>query len=220
MDRSRIRQQHNDKKMRQKRYFDKRRKATDKPVKVGDQIMIKQEKSTTKPPFNPDPFKVTSVVGNRITAANRDKRVVRDKNQVKVVHQRPDALKPSWERGEPIRATPHTTFRRDSLPLMPELSDDDSSDEADTHSNNIAVSEGQPQQELFEPTMGTLDQQNGQSPVRVNDEMTAHMERLFAQAERALQETGPTEGPITRSAGSSLQWNPEMNGDDVVLETS
>ena len=219
-DRSRIRQQHNDKKMRQKRYFDKRRKATDKPVKVGDQIMIKQEKSTTKPPFNPDPFKVTSVVGNRITAANRDKRVVRDKNQVKVVHQRPDALKPSWERGEPIRATPHTTFRRDSLPLMPELSDDDSSDEADTHSNNIAVSEGQAQQELFGPTNGTLDQQNGQSPVRVNDEMTAHMERLFAQAERVLQETGPTEGRVTRSAGRSLQWNPEMNGDDVVLERS
>ena len=121
--------------------------------------MIKQEKSTTKPPFNPDPFKVTSVVGNRITAANRDKRVVRDKNQVKVVHQRPDALEPSWEREEPIRATPHTTFRRDSLPLMQELSDDDSSDEADTHSNNIAVSEGQPQQELSEPTTGTLDQQ-------------------------------------------------------------
>ena len=50
--------------------------------------------------------------------------------------------------------------------------------------------------------------------------MTAHVERLFAQVERALQETEPTEGRITRSAGRSLQWNPEMNGDDVVLETS
>ena len=43
--------------------------------------MIKQEKSTTKTPFNPDPFKVTSVVGNRITAANRYKRVVREKTK-------------------------------------------------------------------------------------------------------------------------------------------
>ena len=63
------------------------------------------------------------------------------------------------ESGEPIQATPHTTFRRDYLSLMPELSDGDSSDEADTHSNDTALSEGQPQQELFEPTTGTLDQQ-------------------------------------------------------------
>ena len=72
--------------------------------------------------LNPYPFKVNSVIGNFITAANRDKRMVSEKNQVKVV----------WERREPIRATPPTTFRRSSLPPMPELLDDGSSDEADT----------------------------------------------------------------------------------------
>ena len=32
---------------------------------------------------------------------------------------------------------------------------------------------------------------NGQSAVEVNEEMAAHMERLFAQAEQTLQETAP-----------------------------
>ena len=61
--------------------FDKRRKTTDKPVRVGDQILTKQEKITTKPLLNPYPFKVTSVIGNFITAANRDKRMVSEKTK-------------------------------------------------------------------------------------------------------------------------------------------
>ena len=47
------------------------------------------------------------------------------------------------------------------------------------------------------------------------------MEWLFAQAEQSLQETAPPqEGRVKRGAGRSLHWNPEMNGSDVVLETS
>ena len=108
-----IRRQHDEKKIRQKKYFDKRKKAAPKPIKVGDQILVKQDKTTTKPPFNPDPFKVTSVEGNRVTAVNGNKKVTRDKNQLKVLHPRPNA--PVFE--------------------LPELSEDDSSDEAESGSN-------------------------------------------------------------------------------------
>ena len=45
------------------------------------------------------------------------------------------------------------------------------------------------------------------------------MERMFTQAERALQETVPIEeGRVTRSAGRSLHWNPEMNSTDILVE--
>ena len=213
-----IRRQHDEKKIRQKKYFDKSRKAAPKPIKVGDQILVKQDKSIKKPPFNPDPFKVTSVECNRVTAVNGRKKVTRDKNQLKVLHPRPNALKPSWERGVSLAATPHTTFRGSPLSELPELSDDDSSDETESgNSIGIAPNQDQVQQDVNEAVNNS---QNGQSPVRVNEEMAAHMERLFAQAEQALQETAPQEGRVTRSAGRSLQWNPEMNSSDIVLETS
>ena len=179
---------------------------------------MKQDKTTTKSPFNPDPLKVRSVEGNRVTAVNGRKKVTRDKNQLKVLHPRPNALKPSWERGVSLAATPHTTFRGSPLSELPELSDDDSSDETESgNSIGIAPNQDQVQQDVNE---AVNDSQNGQSPVRVNEEMAAHMERLFAQAEQALQETAPQEGRVTRSAGRSLQWNPEMNSSDIVLETS
>ena len=38
-----IRKRHNDKKMKQKHYHDKRHQAKEKPVKVGDQVLIRQK---------------------------------------------------------------------------------------------------------------------------------------------------------------------------------
>ena len=159
-------------------------------------------------------------MGNRITAANKDKEETRDKNQYdkKVLHPHPDALKPSWERGQRIKATPHTTFREDALML--DLSENDSPGEAKSNSNtDFVATDRELQQEINQPANDDLNLTNGQSPVRVDEDMTAHMERLFAQAERALQETVPTEeGRVTRSAGRSLHWNPEMNSTDILVE--
>ena len=53
-----IREKHDEKKLTQKKHFERRRKATDKEVKIGDQNLVKQTKSTTKPPFDPKPYTV------------------------------------------------------------------------------------------------------------------------------------------------------------------
>ena len=44
---------HNNKKLLQKALLDKRHKAQPKPVYVGDKVLLEQDKSTTKPPFDP-----------------------------------------------------------------------------------------------------------------------------------------------------------------------
>ena len=110
------------------------KESSPKPIKVGDQILVEQDKTTTKPPFKQDPFKVTSVEGNRVTAVNGRKEVTRDKNQLKVLHPRPNALKPLWKRGVSLAATLHTTFRGSQLSELPELTDYDSSKEAESGS--------------------------------------------------------------------------------------
>ena len=63
------------------------------------------------------------------------------------LHPRLDALKSTWESGSHIKAAPHTKFRGDALPLLPELVDDDSSDEAETNSNtDFFATDYEPQQ--------------------------------------------------------------------------
>ena len=46
---------HNNKKLLQKALFEERHNAQPKPVYVGDKVLLKQEKSTTELPFDPQP---------------------------------------------------------------------------------------------------------------------------------------------------------------------
>ena len=57
-----IRELHDQKKSVQKKYFDRRYHAKAKVINPGDQVLLKQRKTTTKPPYNPNPFIVTGVV--------------------------------------------------------------------------------------------------------------------------------------------------------------
>ena len=90
-----IREHHDKRKGSQKKYFDKRSKAANKNIEIGDEVLVKHTKSTTKPQFNPTPFTVISVQGNRVTATDENKYATRDKNQLKKLHIRPNSLKPS-----------------------------------------------------------------------------------------------------------------------------
>ena len=54
----RIRDIHDKKKIEQKKHFDKKHKAKPKNIKVGDKVLVKQQKTTIKPPYNPEPFTV------------------------------------------------------------------------------------------------------------------------------------------------------------------
>ena len=78
---------------KQKEYADKRRQAKEKKVKEGDEVLLKREKSTTKSPWDPKPFKVVQVDGSKVTARRGDEKKARAKNHVKVVKIRPDYLR-------------------------------------------------------------------------------------------------------------------------------
>ena len=51
---------------------DKKKRAKVTEIKPGDKVLIAQKKSTTKPPFNPNPFEVVSVEGHQIRAQRGD----------------------------------------------------------------------------------------------------------------------------------------------------
>ena len=86
---------HDQKKLKQKYNFDKKRMAKPKEINVGDKVLVRQKKCTTKPPFNPEPL----TVSNQVHAIKKDGTVkVRDKNQLKKVKERPQHLCPTWEK--------------------------------------------------------------------------------------------------------------------------
>ena len=46
-------------------YADKHRRARQQKVTVGDKVLLWQKKTTTKQPYDPDPYEVTQVVGTQ-----------------------------------------------------------------------------------------------------------------------------------------------------------
>ena len=99
-----------------------------------------------------------------------------------------------------------------------ELADDD---HQNANSDDIIPANNQ---ETLENDFGDTeeignDSVENTSPVRITDDMAAHMENLFAQAERTLQEGHPSSlCSTTRSAGGILKWNKQMNSKDVLVE--
>ena len=89
---------HNNKKLLQKALFDKQHKAQPKLDYVGDKVLLKQEKNTTKPPFDPHPYNVIKVKGCQITAQRNGQVRVRDKSFIKVLQPRPPHLASSWQK--------------------------------------------------------------------------------------------------------------------------
>ena len=81
-----------DAKAKQKKYADKHRRATDKQFKVGDIVLLHQKKTTTKPPYDLDPFTVTTVQGTQIAATRRGKVVTRNVDKWKILKKRPHHL--------------------------------------------------------------------------------------------------------------------------------
>ena len=94
---------------KQKEYADKHRRARQQEVKVGDKVLLWQKKTTTKQPYDPDPYKVTQVVGTRVTGERRGKQKIRNIEKWKVIQPRPDHLIPRRR-----RRTQNTVRQEDS----------------------------------------------------------------------------------------------------------
>ena len=79
-------------KQRQKTYADKHRRAKERKVEVGDQLLIRQKKTTTSPPFDPAPYSVEEVKGTKITARRGREIKTRNIEKWKVLKTRPAYL--------------------------------------------------------------------------------------------------------------------------------
>ena len=77
-----------------KHVFDKKHRVREQIIQPGDQVLIKQQKTTVKPPFDPSPYDVTEVKGSQVTARRGDKVRVRNMAKVKLIKRRPEHLVP------------------------------------------------------------------------------------------------------------------------------
>merc|ERR1712096_281456 len=83
-------------KEKNKKEFDKRKRAKDKGIGVGDQVMVARRKTTTKTPWDPNPYQVVDMHHRRATIQRGRSTLQRDTGDVKKVIQRPKHLrKPS-----------------------------------------------------------------------------------------------------------------------------
>ena len=55
--------------------------------------MLQQQKTTLRSPYDPDTYKVEEIKGSSVVAERRGRKLLRAKNLIKVVKQRPDYLK-------------------------------------------------------------------------------------------------------------------------------
>ena len=77
------RQREAQEKEKQKKYKDNKPYVKPHQIKEGDQLLLSQNKTKTNPPYNPNPYKATKVVGHQITATRDDKTITRDAQKFK-----------------------------------------------------------------------------------------------------------------------------------------
>ena len=211
-ERKEIRERHDKKRLDQKKYFDKRHKAHDKKVTFGDQVLVKQKKSTTKPPYDHRPYTVTEVNGNKVEMKRADgSKRVRDKNQIKVLKERPLALEPSWGSKD------NATADYESFEIEGNI-------EGLTFTNEVEASIPEAEIEdpaIFEPGNSASDSDDEQEEgglFDLNEEAEDRMRLLLEAASNAADQSEDNRR-VTRSRGVQLHWNPNMNDKDVLLNS-
>ena len=210
-----IRERHNKKKLDQKKHFDRRHRAQDKKVNLGDRVLVKQKKSTTKPPYDHRPYTVTETNGNKVTMERADgSKRVRDKNQIKVLKERPIELEPSWV------STDNETADYESFEIEGNMEDL-------TFDVVREVEPSIPELENEDPVPGNSDSDSEEDGLfDLNQEAEARMRLLLEAASNAAdQPENDTAADlpesdtrrVTRSKGVQFQWNPNMNDKDVLI---
>ena len=143
---------------KQKEVFDKRKRAVLKDIKSGDQVLIKQQKSTVNPPYDPKPFTVTKVKSAQVTAERGSTTRVRDMSKVKLVVPRPIHL----------RTRRQEERRQDS----------DSEDDDDDFNLDAILGRGQPQEQEVDVQVQVQPQMEEQ------EEEYPHLEGVQTPARR------------------------------------
>ena len=86
---------------KKKRDFVKRKKAKDKKIEDGDQVIVARRKTTTKTPWNPNPYKVADIHHRRATIQKGWSNLQIDTRNVKKLKSRPPHLQPQREKKHP-----------------------------------------------------------------------------------------------------------------------
>ena len=152
-------------KAKHKRYGDKHRRARHREVEVGDRVLLKQTKTTTRPPWDPAPYEVTKVKGTQVTARRGSKQRIRNMEKWKVVRERPEEI---------------TVKRKEMQTNVTEESDDTDFD--------IEIEEQQavpPPQEV-----GGAQQEGGAEQEQVDDDRVLDVPRRGARQRRAPDRYG------------------------------
>ena len=83
------RKKHDESRLKQKEYVDRKKGTKEKKLKPGDKILLQRKKTTTKSPWDPVPYEVEQIKGSEITARRGEEVKRRAKNNVKLVNPRP-----------------------------------------------------------------------------------------------------------------------------------
>ena len=205
-----MRERHDGKRLQQKKYFDISKRAKTKNIAVGDKVLIWQNKTTLKPPFDPSPYTVTEVNGNRLLAKRRDGSTrIRDKNNLKKLKDRPANLIPFWEKNQP-------TFWTDYTELDTEGNFWKSAADATTGADTLHLAE---LQEAVGTDQHQANSESSNEPAlfEVDEEAAALMEALLRAAEQQAVMGTENTRRVTQSQGAEFRWNPKMNDKDGSL---
>ena len=75
-------------KAKHKKYADKRRRARESEIKVGDNVLVKQKKTTTRPPWDPNPYLVEKVQNSKIHLVRNGKVKIRNVEKCKLLKKK------------------------------------------------------------------------------------------------------------------------------------
>ena len=79
-------------KKKTKERYDKKRRVKEVRMVPGDRVLIKQSKTTVKPPYDPKLYSVVTVEGTQVTARRGTQEKKRNKMKVKKLPDRPEHL--------------------------------------------------------------------------------------------------------------------------------
>ena len=80
-----VRERDKEQKLKYKQYTDKTRRAKVVEINPGDTVVVKQDRLSLHPPWDPRPFTITKVKGTKVFLEQDGKPKVRSKNKSKLV---------------------------------------------------------------------------------------------------------------------------------------
>ena len=137
-----------------------------------------------------------------------------DKNQVKVLKERPKHLILSWHRKGIRAVADYDSFEIENSTITNDESESDNLFQLDPTMETRM-------QGLLEHREPVVDGTNDDVLFTLGDSVQTRMQALLSAASVGNDEPDPeptVQGQTTRSHGLNLKWNPTMNSKDVIIE--